>query len=194
MSAAAEIKKLRDATGVSMMQCREALEEAGGDFEKALGILRKKSKAIAEKKAERDLAAGVVEAYVHTTRKVGAMVLLACETDFVARNDEFIALARDIAMHVAASAPAFLSAAAIPGEAAAEARAAFLEEVSGKPPELREKIVAGKIETHFRERSLLDQPFVKNPELTVRELVESATQKFGEKIEVVEFARFALGS
>lgn len=188
-----QVKKLRDATGISVMQCRKALEEAGGDPEKALFLLRKRGAEVAAKKSDRTLGAGVVAAYVHANGAVGAMVELACETDFVSKNPEFRALAYDIALHVAAMAPEFLSVDAVPKEAKAKAREAFASEVAGKSEELQEKILSGKLSSYFAERALLEQPFVKNPEQTIRGLVEGAVQKFGEKTAVVRFTRFAAG-
>lgn len=154
------IKELRDLTGVSVMQCKKALEETAGDIEKAKAFLLEKSAKDAEKKSDRTLGAGYVSAYVHSTGTVGAMVELMCETDFVAKNDEFKAIARDIAMHVSATNPSFL-----------------------KP----EDVTAGS-----EEQALLDQPFIKNPDITVLGLLQSATQKFGEKIEISRFVRFSV--
>lgn len=174
------------------MQCKKALEDAGGDSEKALVLLRKKGASVAAKKADRQLKAGAVGSYVHTTGTVGSMVLLSCETDFVAGNDEFRTLARDIAMQVAATAPEFTSYDQVPEDAKRVAREAFAKDVAGKPIAMREKIMEGKLASYFKERALLDQSFIKNPELTVRSLIESAVQKFGEKIEIVRFARLSL--
>jgi elongation factor Ts len=186
-----QIKALRDKTGVPIMQCKRALEEAGGDEGKAIVILRKHSKAIAEKKAERQLKAGAVQSYVHGTGDVGAMVLLLAETDFVARNAEFVALAREIAMQVAATDPKFLKREQVTPEAMEKAKEVFQSEVEGKPAELQEKILQGKLDSYFEDKILLEQPYIKNPELKVNDLIESATQKFGERIEVGEYVRFS---
>ncbi len=155
------VKELRDKTGVSVMQCKKALEEAGGDMEKATAILMSKSAEQALKKADRTLGAGCIGTYVHSTGTIGVMVELLCETDFVAKNDEFKVLARDIAMHVSATDPKFLK----PEDAGADAEP---------------------------EAVLLTQPFIKNPEVTITNLVQQATQKFGEKIEVSRFVRFSI--
>lgn len=186
-----EIKELRDATGISVMQCKKALEEAGGDKEKALALLRKKGSEIASKKSDRELGSGVVSAYIHTNHAVGAMVTLSCETDFVAKNEEFLALAYDIAMHITAMNPTYVSEAQITTEERAKTSELFQKEVdeSGKPKEIKEKMMQGKLDTYFKERTLLDQSFIKNQDITVRQEIETAIQKFGERIEVKTFVR-----
>lgn len=184
------IKKLRDATGVSVMQCKKALEEAGGDLEKAEVILRKRSSEAAEKKADRTLGAGAVGTYVHEG-SIGAMVLLSCETDFVARNPEFGTLARDIAMQIAATDPKYVSMEQVPEEKRAAADAVFEEELAGKPAEMREKILEGKRTSYFSDQVLLEQPYIKDEAKTIRDLLNEATQKFGERVLVAEFARFS---
>lgn len=187
-----QIKDLRDRTGVSVMQCKKALEEAGGDAEKALVILRKISKTVAEKKADRTFGAGAVAAYVHTTGTVGAMVELVCETDFVAKNEDFKALAREIAMQVVATAPSYLKTSDIPEDARATAASVFEAEVAGKPENIKAQILEGKLKTYFKEKVLLEQDHIKNPEVTIQNLVDSAIQKYGEKIEVSRFVRFSV--
>jgi elongation factor Ts len=184
------IKKLRDATGVSVMQCKKALEEAGGDIAKAEVILKKHSAASAEKKADRSLAAGTIGSYIHDTA-VGAMVLLSCETDFVAKNPEFVALARDLAMQVAATSPAYTSTEEILPESKEAAIAVFQKEVADKPGEMQEKILEGKLASYFRDQVLLEQPFIKDESKTVKNLLNEATQKFGERIEIGRFARLS---
>lgn len=184
------VKALRDRTGVSVMQCRKALEEAGGDVEKAEVILRKKSGAAADKKADRELGAGAIGSYVHDGA-VGAMVLLSCETDFVARNPEFPALARDIAMQVAATAPLYNRIENIPEEEVAKVRETLAAEVEGKPEDMKEKILAGKVQSYFSGSVLMEQPFIKDDSKTVRDLITEASQKFGERVEVSRFARFS---
>ncbi|MDB5259565.1 MAG: translation elongation factor Ts, elongation factor Ts [Candidatus Taylorbacteria bacterium] len=174
------------------MQCKKALEEAGGDTEKALVILRKKSGELAAKKGDRTFGAGSVQAYIHATGQVGAMVELVCETDFVSGNDEFKTLARDIAMHVTASNPKFLKKDDIDEKARETAKSVFIEEVKSKPAAMQEKILEGKLATYFGEMVLLNQPFIKNPELTIEALIAAAVQKFGEKIEIARFTRFAV--
>lgn len=187
-----EVKALRDKTGVSIMQCRKALEEAGGDMEKAIIILQKKGSDIAEKKADRELKAGAIQSYIHGLGNVGAIVELSCETDFVAKNEEFKALAYDIAMHVAATDPEFLRMEDVTEDSKKKAMEVFEKEVEGKPEEMKAKIIEGKLASYFKDKVLLDQEFIKNPELTIRDLVNNATQKFGERIEIRRFVRFSV--
>jgi len=186
------IKSLRDATGVSIMQCKKALEEAGGDVEKAKIILRKQSAAIANKKADRELGAGIVSAYTHAGGQVVGSVVLACETDFVSRSEGFGKLAYDIAMHVAAMNPIFRSREDVQEDDIKAAREVFGDEVKNVPEAAREKALQGKIDSFLKERVLLEQPFVKDPSITVREMIDSAVQKFGEKVEVVRFVRLSV--
>ncbi len=186
------IKQLRDKTGVSVMQCKKALEEAGGDIEKAIVVLQKNSKATALKKLDRVLGSGIIRAYVHGAGTVAAMIELSCETDFVANNEEFKTLAYEIAMHVAAANPEFLKKEDIGEEAKKTATEVFAEEVKGKPEDLKQKILEGKLASYFSERILMEQPFIKNGELKISNLIESAIQKFGEKIEITRFARFSV--
>ncbi len=187
-----QIKELRDSTGVSVMQCKKALEEAGGSLEKAMVILRKKSGEIAAKKSDRTFGAGTIQAYVHSTGRVASMVELLCETDFVSGNEEFKALARDIAMHITASNPKFLKKEDITEEARNTAKEVFMKEVEGKPKDMQDKILEGKLATYFGEMVLLNQPFIKNPDITIEGLVQAAVQKFGEKIEIARFARLGV--
>jgi elongation factor Ts len=184
------IKALRERTGVSVMQCKKALEEAGGDLTKAEVILKKHSAAAAEKKAERTLKAGIIGSYVHDG-SIGAMVILSCESDFVAKNPEFGALARDIAMQVAATDPLYTVMMEISEESKHAAIAVFEKEVAGKPQEMQAKILEGKLASHFRDHVLLEQPFIKDESKTVRNLLDEATQKFGERIEVSRFMRLS---
>jgi len=187
-----QIKTLREQTGISVMQCKKAIEEAGGDMEKALILLRKKGSAVAQKKADRELGAGIIECYIHNTKQVGAMVELSCETDFVAKNEAFIKPAYDIAMHIAAAAPVCISREHMGEMELSKAREVFAEEVNNKPEEMREKILAGKLDAYFKDKVLLEQPFIKNPDVTIKALIEEGVQKFGEKIVVTRFARMAL--
>lgn len=187
-----QIKELRDITGISVMQCKKALEEAEGDMEKAKVILRKKSGDIASKKSGRELGSGVVEAYIHSTRQVGALVTLSCETDFVAKNEEFVALAKNIAMQIAASAPQFIKREEVTADDTKAAEEVFRKEVLDKPASMQEQILAGKISSYLKEKILLEQDFIKDPSITIKGLIESATQKFGERIEVSEFARYSI--
>jgi len=186
------IKSLRDETGVSIMQCKKALEEAGGDAEKAKVILRKQSVAIARKKSDRELGAGIVAAYTHAGGSVVGAVILACETDFVSKNEEFGELAYDIAMHVAAMAPQFRSRDDVKEEDIKAAREVFEKETASVPEVARAKAVEGKLNSYLSEKVLLEQLFVKDSNITIRGLIESATQKFGEKIEITRFERLAV--
>ena len=187
-----DIKKLRDATGVSVMQCKKALEEAGGDMDKAVAVLQKKSKDIAAKKGDRVFGAGTVASYIHSNGTVGSLVELVSETDFVSKNQDFVKLAKDIAMHVAASNPLYIKTSEIGDAEKAKARELFIEEVKAKPKEMQEKILEGKLAAYFKERVLLDQPFIKNPDLTIAGLIDQAIQKFGEKIEVSRAVRYSV--
>ncbi len=189
-----QVKELRDKTGISVMQCKKALEEAKGDAQKALAILQSKGKEIALKKGERTLGSGIIASYIHGNGIVGAMVELSCESDFVAKNEEFKVLAYDIAMHTAALNPKFVSNIQIGEGERASIAALFTEEVakSGKPKDIQAKMLEGKLGTYFKEQTLLDQPFVKNPDITVRGLIDGAIQKFGERIEVARIARFSV--
>ena len=154
------VKVLRDRTGISIMQCKKALEESAGDIEKAVVLLRKYSGAMAQKKANRELCAGTVSSYIHDN-VIGALVHLSCETDFVGKNEEFISLAREIAMQVAALNPAYRSVDEVSEEVKATALSVFEKEVEGKPEQMREKILAGKMESYFKDQSLLDQVYIK---------------------------------
>jgi len=189
-----QVKELRDMTGVSVMQCKKALEEAQGDKDKAIEILKRKSKDIAGKKGDRTLGSGTIQSYIHLGGAVGSMVLLSSETDFVSKNEEFKKLAYDIAMHIAAANPEFVSREEVSEETVNDLKKVFEEEAkaSGKTdPAVKEKVVLGKLNTYFAERALLEQPFVKNGDVTVGALVDEAVQKFGERIEISRFARFS---
>ncbi len=185
-----QIKELRDLTGVSIMQCKKALEEAKGDMEKALVILRKKSGEFASKKGDRMFRAGTIQAYIHSNGTVGAIIELLSETDFVANNDEFKALARDIAMHVTATNPTFLRKEDIKEADKKTARDVFETEVKGKPEAVKREILNGKLNAYFSEMVLSDQPFIKNGSLTIQDLIDQAVLKFGEKIAIGRFVRF----
>jgi len=188
----AMIKELRDKTGISVMQCKKALEEAGGDMEKATIILKKKRSEAADKKADREIGAGTVGVYLHNTHEVAALVKLGCETDFVAKNQDFVALANDIAMHVAAMAPTYISRDEVPEEAIEKAKEVFAAEVADKPAEMQEKIMEGKLASYFKDQILLEQDFVKNPEQTIAEMISGGVQKFGENITIAEISRVAV--
>ncbi len=187
------IKELRDATGLSIMQCKKALEEAMGDIGKATIILQKKGAGIAAKKADRTLGAGRVAGYMHSNGNIGAMVELMCETDFVSKNEEFGTLAYNIAMQVAATNPAYLKMTDIPEATRKEAEDVFVKEVEGKPAEIKAKILEGKLNSYFKDKVLLEQEYIKNPEVTINGLIEAFIQKFGERTEIGRFARFGIG-
>lgn len=187
-----QIKTLRELTGISVMQCKKALEEAQGDMEKAQVLLRKKGSDVALKKSERGLGAGVVESYIHNTKQVGAMVVLSCETDFVAKNEEFVQLAKEIAMQIAATAPQFIQKEDVSPEDTKAAEEVFKKEVEDKPVEMQEKILQGKIDSFLKEKILLEQDYIKDQSLTVKNLIESATQKFGENIVISHFKRYSV--
>lgn len=184
------IKELRDQTGVSIMQCKKALEEAGGDFAKALVILRNKSGELAAKKSDRTFRSGTIQAYIHSNGMVGSMVELLCESDFVANNDEFKNLARDIAMHITATNPRFLSKESITEEDKNTAKEVFEKEIGNKPEAVKAKILEGKMTAYFSEMVLMDQPFIKNSDMIIQALINTAVQKFGEKMAVGRFMRF----
>ncbi len=188
----AQIKELRDKTGISVMQCKRALEEAGGDMDKAVIILKKKRSEAAEKKSDRELAAGSVGVYVHNTNEVASMVLLACETDFVSKNPEFVALAKEIAMQVAATAPTFINRSDVSEEIIQKAKEVFAPEVEGKPEEMKEKIMEGKLSAYFKDQVLMEQPFIKNPDVSIAEMVNGAVQKFGENVAIVKISRVSV--
>lgn len=187
-----QLKDLRDATGISIMQCRKALEEAGGDMEKAKIILTRKGGEAAMKKSDRELGAGVIGAYVHSTGEVAAMVHLACETDFVSKNEEFVILAKTIAMQVAAQNPQYIRREDVSAEEIEKARQVFIEEVKDKPADIQEKILSGKLDAYFRDRILMEQPFIKEPEKTIGDLVNGAIQKFGENTVIAHIERLSV--
>ncbi|MFP4351948.1 MAG: translation elongation factor Ts [Puniceicoccaceae bacterium] len=187
------VSELRAQTGAGLMDCKKALVEANGDSEKAVAILRKKGIATAAKKAGREAAEGVVESYIHLGGKVGVLVELKCETDFVAKNDAFKALARDIAMHVAAASPLYVSREEVPADILEKEREIASSQAEGKPPQAVQKIVEGKLDKYFATVCLLEQSFVKNPDQTIKDLLTENVSKMGENLLVGRFARFQLG-
>ena len=191
MATTEEIKALRDETGVSVMQCKKALEEAGGDIEKAKVILRKASAAIAAKKSDRTLGAGIAAAYIHMGGAVVGAAVLSCETDFVAKSEGFPELAYDIAMYIAAMNPQFITREEVSESDIAAARSVFEGEAKDRPEEMRAKIVEGKIDAYLKDKILLEQPFVKDTTKTIKQLIEEATQKFGEKVAVTQMSRLS---
>lgn len=189
-----EIKRLRELTGVGITDAKQALVEANGDFDKALAAMRKKGLTKAEKRGEREARAGVIGSYVHDER-IGVIVEVNCETDFVAKTDEFKDLVKNITLHIAASSPEFVSIDAVPADVKAQAEAEFSEKAKseGKPEGMIPQIVEGMVKKHFVERCLLDQSFIKNPDQTVGDYIKEAIAKLGENIVVRRFARFVLG-
>lgn len=189
-----EIKRLKNLTGVGLTDAKAALEGANGDFDKALEAMRKKGLTKAEKRTEREARAGVIGTYSHDGR-IGVLVEVNCETDFVARNEIFTNLVKDLAMHIAASAPEFVSVEDVPADAQKAIEAEFTDKVKsdGKPENMIGQIVEGMVKKHLAEKCLLDQPFVKNPDQTVGELVKEHNAKLGENIVVRRFSRMVLG-
>jgi len=188
------IKRLKDLTGVGLTDAKVALTEADGDFDKALEAMRKKGLTKAEKRGEREARAGIIGNYNHDNR-IGVLVEVNCETDFVARNDIFTNLVKDLSMHIAASSPQFISAETIPETDQDKIKQEFSDKAKseGKPADMIDKIVDGMVKKHFAERCLLDQPFVKNPDQTVGDLIKEHIAKLGENIVVRRIARFQLG-
>jgi elongation factor Ts len=189
-----DVKRLKELTGVGLTDAKAALEETGGDFDKALEAMRKKGLTKAEKRGEREARQGIVGTYNHDGR-IGVLVEVNCETDFVARNEIFTDFVKDVAMHIAASSPEYVSADDIPAEARDAKKAEFTEKAKaeGKPANMLEQIVDGMLKKHFAEKCLLDQPFVKNPDITVDAYTKEHNAKLGENIVVRRFNRIALG-
>jgi len=190
-----QVKKLRQRTGIGFMECKKALEESEGDVEKAILILRKKGYARAEKKMSRETGEGMVGSYIHLKGKIGVLVEVNCESDFVSRNKEFGELVKNIAMHIAAADPQYVSSEEIPEEVLDQEKEIIRDQFkdSGKPPEIVEKIVQGKLGKFFEEVCLLDQPYIKDDKISVKELLTSHIAKFGENLIIRRFARFELG-
>ncbi len=188
------VKELREKTGVGMMECKKALTESNGDFEKALTILRQKGLATASKKAGRTASEGIVGSYIHMDR-IGVLVEVNCETDFVARTDDFRALVKDIAMHIAAANPTYVSREDVAAGIIEAEKEIYRSQIAGKPQQVVEKIVEGKLEKFFSETCLLEQIFIKDPEqkLKVKDLVIEKIAKLGENIIIKRFARFQVG-
>jgi elongation factor Ts len=193
---AKQIAELRERTGSGMMDCKNALVEANGDAEKAIEVLRKKGMAKAAKKADREAREGIIESYIHSNGKIGVLVEVLSETDFVAKNDEFKTFAHDVALHIAAMNPKYLKPEDANADEVAKEKAIYLEEVkaSGKPANIAEKIVEGKIKKFTDDGALLCQPFVKDPSKTIQELLNEKIAKIGEKLEIKRFIRFEIES
>jgi len=190
-----QVKELRERTGAGMMDCKKALEEAGGDMDRAIEVLRKRGLAAAAKKAGRVAAEGAVGSYIHAGGKIGVLVEVNCETDFVARTDEFQELVRDVAMHIAAAEPRFVSRDEVTDEVLESERRIYREQAleQGKPEAMVDRIVEGKLGKFYGEAVLLEQSFVKDPDKTIQELLVEKIAKIGENIQVRRFSRFRLG-
>lgn len=188
------IKDLREQTGAGIMDVKEALEEAGNDRDKAVEILRKKGLAKQAKKADRVANQGLVESYIHAGGKIGVLVEVNCETDFVARTEDFQNLAKEIALHIAASNPLYISSSDVPAEVIEKEKEIYKEQAGDKPADVLEKMLEGKVAKYYEEVCLLNQPFVKDNTKTIGELLGEATGKMGENIQVRRFARFMLGN
>ncbi len=192
---AEQVRSLRERTGIGMMECKDALREANGDIEKAIEVLRKKGHARAEKKAGRVASEGYVGSYIHLNGKIGVLVEVNCESDFVARNAEFQELVKEIAMQIAASKPRWIKAEDVPAEVVAKEKEIILAQMGDmkKPPEIMEKIVQGKLGKFYEEVCLLDQPYIRECSMKVRDLITAAIAKIGEKIAVGRFTRYEVG-
>ena len=188
------VNDLRAQTGAGLMDCKRALVESNGNVEEAITILRKKGAASAAKKADRLAKEGLIESYIHLGGKVGVMIEVNCETDFVARNDEFKTFVKDLCLHIAAASPLYVSRDQVPEEVLASERDIAAAQVAGKPPAAVQKIVEGKIEKYYSSVVLLDQPFVKIPEKSVKELITEKIAKTGENIQIRRFVRYQLGT
>jgi len=190
------VKDLRNTTAAGMMDCKKALGETGGDMEKAVDLLRRKGLAVAAKRAGRETSEGTIECYIHAGGKIAAMVELACESDFVAKTDGFKEFARDLALHIAAVNPVAISRENVPESVIAREKEIYEKQAidSGKPENIVEKMVGGKMEKFLKEICLLDQPFVKDPDFTIQELITDLIGKMGEVITIKRFSRFQVGS
>lgn len=189
------VKSLREITGAGMMECKKALQEAKGDVEQAKKILRAHGAQVAEKRAGREAKQGVVESYIHAGGRIGAMVEINCETDFVARTDEFKQLAKDIAMQIAAMSPLVISREEVPTNLVEKEKSNFFDEAKGegKPEQVIEKIAEGRLEKYFQEVALVEQAFIKDPQRTIKDLIMDMTAKTGENVSIRRFQRFELG-
>ena len=192
---AAMVKALRDQTGAGMMECKAALKEANGDQAEALTILRKRGLAQAAKKVGRSTSEGVISSYIHMGGKIGVLVEVNCESDFVARTEDFQAMVKEVAMHIAASAPLYARREDVPAEVLEKERAIYRAqmEASGKPANVIDKIIEGKINAYYEQFVLLDQPSIRDPKVTIGQVVTAAIAKLGENVAIPRFARFKLG-
>lgn len=192
---AAQVKELRDKTGAGFMDCKAALTEAEGDVDKAVTILRTRGQARAAKRSGRSTSQGLVGSYIHMGGQVGVLVEVGCESDFVARTDEFQQLTREVAMHIAAASPLYVTRDQVPGDDVEREKAIFRAQFEGsnKPPQVIDKIVDGKMNSYYQQVVLLDQPSIRDPKTSIGDLVTAAIAKMGENINIVRFARFKIG-
>ena len=188
------LKELRELTGAGMLEIKQALTEANNDKAKAVELLRKKGALKVGKKADRVANQGLIETYIHPGGRIGALVEVNCETDFVARTDDFKNLAKDLALHIAAANPLYVNSSDVPAEVVEKEKEIYKEQVKGKPAEVVEKILEGKIAKYYEEVCLMEQPFAKNQDLKIKDLMAQAVAKIGENIQVKRFARFVLGN
>ena len=195
MITAEMVKKLREKTGAGMMDCKKALEDAGGDMDKAIELLRERGLAKAAKKASRVAAEGIVESYIHGNGRIGVLVEINCETDFVARNEEFRQFAKDIAMQIAAANPKYVSREEVPLDVIEKEKTILRQQAlnEGKPENVVDRIVEGRLEKFFEEVCLLEQPWIKNPDMKIKDLLTEKIAKIGENIVIRRFARFERG-
>ena len=189
------VKELRQRTGIGMMECKEALREAGGEIEKAIEVLRKKGYARAKDKMSREASEGLVGSYIHMNGRIGVLIEINCESDFVARNDEFKDLVKNVAMHIAAASPKYIVPEDVPAAVLEQEKEIIREQLKDtkKPPEIIEKIVQGKLSKFYQEVCLLDQAYIRDDKIRVKELIASVIAKLGENIRVRRFARFEIG-
>jgi elongation factor Ts len=192
---AEHVKRLRQRTGAGMMDSKKALQEAGGDMDRAVEILREKGLASAQKRAGRSATQGVIDAYIHHNNTVGVLVEVNCETDFVAKTDEFRRLARDVALHIASAMPQWVTREEVPNDILETERRIYEAEArqAGKPDNVLDRIVEGKLQGFFKTTVLVDQPFVKEPDKTIQQLIDEVSAKVGEKVAVRRFVRYKLG-
>jgi elongation factor Ts len=192
---AALVKQLREKTGAGMMDCKTALSEVGGDMEKAIEFLRKKGLATAQKRAGRAMTEGTIQSYIHMTAKLGVMVEVNCETDFVAKNDDFKSFAKNIAMHIAASNPLGITAEDVPQAVIEKEKEIYRAQALelGKPANVLDKIVEGKLKKFYQDNCLMNQPYVRNPDITVADLLNELIVKIGENISIKRFVRYQIG-
>ena len=188
------IKELREQTGAGILEVKKALEEAGNDMEKAVRILRKKGAAKLGKKADRAAREGVVTSYIHPGNKIGVLLEINCETDFVGRTEDFQTLANSIAMHIAAANPLYVKIEDVPADVLEKEKEIYKETAKGKPEDVVEKMVTGKLAKYYEEACLLEQPYVKNPDVKIKDLLSDSVAKMGENVQIKRFSRFVLGN